>query len=297
MSGSSSGAVLGLVFGLSVLLLVSRLHATRRPRLSERVLPFVAGGSRPRSAAPAPTATLVALLQPSAGLGSDRSVARTLMKAGRIGDLDRFRIEQVAGGLIGAVVGGFLGLIAVVRGGPFVAVVLLGGFGVVLGMLFVDRMLASRARQRSSRMGRELPAIAELLAFAVAAGESPMAALERVATMTSGDLSAECRTAVGDLRAGMPIDAALRGIADRSGNPDVERFVDGITVAIERGTPLADVLRAQAADARAADRRALLESAGRKDVLMLVPVVFFILPTVVGIALFPGMQSLQLVVP
>jgi hypothetical protein len=30
---------------------------------------------------------------------------------------------------------------------------------------------------------------------------------------------------------------------------------------------------------------------------MLIPVVFFILPTVVLIALFPGIRSLQLVVP
>lgn len=86
-------------------------------------------------------------------------------------------------------------------------------------------------------------------------------------------------------------------MADRTGSPDVERFVDGLIVSLERGTPLAEVLRAQAADARAADRRTLMEIAGRKDVAMLIPVVFFILPTVVLIALFPGIRSLQLVVP
>ena len=124
-----------------------------------------------------------------------------------------------------------------------------------------------------------------------------MAALDRVASLSGGALGAEVRTAVGEMRAGTPFDLALRGVADRSGSPDVERFVDGIIVAVERGTPLTDVLRAQAADSRAAQRRALLETAGRRDVLMLVPVVFFILPTVVAIALFPGMRTLQLVVP
>jgi tight adherence protein C len=59
---------------------------------------------------------------------------------------------------------------------------------------------------------------------------------------------------------------------------------------------MAEVLRAQAADARAAGRRSLMEAAGRKDVAMLIPVVFLILPTVVLIALFPGFQSLQLIV-
>jgi hypothetical protein len=56
----------------------------------------------------------------------------------------------------------------------------------------------------------------------------------------------------------------------------------------------AELLRAQAADSRAAQSRRLMESAGRKDVSMLIPVVFLILPTVVVIALFPGFRSLHL---
>lgn len=296
MSASAVGAVLGLVVGLGLLLVVSRLRATRRLPLVARVTPFVVG--RHSLAVPADDASFLgALMRPTPGAGSARSLSDTLARAGRMGDLDRFRVEQVAGGLIGAVAGGGLGLLAMLRGGPLISILLLAAFGAVLGVLVVDRQLAQRARQRSARMGRELPAVAELLAFAVAAGESPMAALERVTALARGEFAGECRTAVGEMRAGMPMDAALRGIADRSGNGDVERFVDGIIVAIERGTPLVDVLRAQAADARAAQRRALLESAGRKDVTMLVPVVFFILPTVIAIALFPGMQSLQLVVP
>jgi len=136
-----------------------------------------------------------------------------------------------------------------------------------------------------------------LLAFAVAAGESPVVALERVANTVHGDLADEIRGAIADLRGGLTLDEALKGVSDRTGSVDVERFVDGIIISLERGTPLAEVLRAQAADARAAERRKLMELAGRKDVAMLIPVVFFILPTVVLIALFPGIRSLELVVP
>ena len=291
---TAAGALCGLALSTGVLVLIGRLAALRRRPLAERIGPFV--GLPRAELAPRPGA-LIALLAPFAGPGAGRSLPMLLMRAGRLGERDRFRIEQVSGGLIGALAGGGVGLMAVARGAAPLAIVVLACFGVVLGVLAVDRQLAQRARRRSAQAGRELPAIAELLAFAVAAGESPMAALDRVAVLSGGALGAEVRTAVGEMRAGMPFDVALRGIADRSGNPDVERFVDGIIVAIERGTPLADVLRAQAADARAAQRRALLETAGRRDVLMLVPVVFFILPTVVAIALFHGMRSLQLVVP
>ena len=70
------------------------------------------------------------------------------------------------------------------------------------------------------------------------------------------------------------------------------RFIDGLVIAIERGTPLADVLRAQAVDVREASKRALLEAGGRKEISMMVPVVFLILPVTVLFALFPGLLTL-----
>jgi tight adherence protein C len=86
---------------------------------------------------------------------------------------------------------------------------------------------------------------------------------------------------------------SLRAASDRMGVPSVERFVDGLIISLERGTPLVAVVRAQASDARSTQQQALMELAGRKDVVMLVPVVFLILPTVVAIALFPGLRGLQ----
>ena len=74
--------------------------------------------------------------------------------------------------------------------------------------------------------------------------------------------------------------------------PALARFVDGVVVAAERGTPLAEVLRAQAADVREAGRRALLEAGGRREIAMLVPVVFVILPTTVVFALYPGLVGI-----
>lgn len=52
--------------------------------------------------------------------------------------------------------------------------------------------------------------------------------------------------------------------ADRTSLDPLARFVDGLLVAIERGAPLAEVLRAQAADVREAGKRRLLEAGVRK---------------------------------
>ena len=55
---------------------------------------------------------------------------------------------------------------------------------------------------------------------------------------------------------------------------------------------LAEVLRAQAADVREAGKRRLLEAGGRKEIAMMVPVVFLVLPVTVLFALFPGLISI-----
>ena len=65
-------------------------------------------------------------------------------------------------------------------------------------------------------------------------------------------------------------------------------------VAVERGTPLADVLRAQAQDVRDTAKRELMESAGKKEIGMMVPLVFGVLPLTVVFAVFPGLAAISL---
>jgi tight adherence protein C len=133
-----------------------------------------------------------------------------------------------------------------------------------------------------------------LLALSVAAGEGASGALERVASRSNGALADELGRALADTRAGAPLLVALERLAERTSLPDLRRFVDGIVVAVERGTPLADVLRAQAVDVREAGRRRLIETGGRREIAMMVPVVFMLLPLTVVFALFPGFYGLSL---
>jgi len=165
----------------------------------------------------------------------------------------------------------------------------------VLGVLGRDRWLTRQVTERETRMLEEFPTVAELLALAVTAGEGPIGALERVTRIAGGELSRELARALADARAGASLVQALEGIASRTSLPPLARFVDGVAIAVERGTPLAEVLRAQAVDVREAGKRQLLESAGRREIAMMVPVVFLVLPVTVLFALFPGFYGLRLV--
>jgi tight adherence protein C len=304
---SGSGALVGLAFGLGIVLVYSGLPRNRRATLGDRLHPYLRDAPRPSrllAAREVRAASAVHLLAaPLVGdlsrrlermLGGSASVRRRLVRAGQPADVDRFRAEQVLCGALGTVAGLAVGGVLLVgRGsgvGPAVLLVLAGtGAGVVAR----DQWLSHRATAREQRMLAEFPTVAELLALAVGAGEGAVGALERVCRLSRGELSTELSRCLADARAGANLTAALQGLGDRTGLPSLARFVDGMVVAVERGTPLADVLRAQAQDVRETGRRAVMEAGGRKEIAMMVPVVFLVLPVTVLFAVFPGLTFLQ----
>ena len=293
---SAVGALVGLAFGAAVALIASAALAYRPLRLADRLrAPRVPASDRGPLDALRQILALP-LFRLVSRDGAD--LATRLRRAGREGDADAYRLERLvwcaAGAGLGTLAGLALGLRnGTVSGGAVTALLVVGAVG---GWLAHDRALVKATKARAARMSEQLPTVAELVAFAVAAGEGPLAALDRVAATVRGELAAEFGVAVRRVRGGAAFPAALRDMSDTVPSLEASRFADGIAVATERGTPMAEVLRAQAADARAGGRRRLLEQAGRKEVLMLVPVVFFILPIVVVIALFPGIHGLQLTV-
>lgn len=293
---SAGGALVGLAFGAAVALIAAAVLAHRPLRLADRLrAPRVHAIDRgPVDALRQILASPLLRLVSRDGADLDTRLRR----AGREGDADGYRLERlvwcVAGAGLGALAGLLLGLRSgSVSGGAVTALLVVGAAS---GWLAHDRALVKATKARATRMSEQLPTVAELVAFAVAAGEGPLAALDRVAATVRGELASEFGVAVRRVRGGAAFPSALRDMSDTVPSLEASRFADGIAVATERGTPMAEVLRAQAADARAAGRRRLLEQAGRKEVLMLVPVVFFILPIVVVIALFPGIHGLQLTV-
>ncbi len=167
------------------------------------------------------------------------ALQRRLIRAGQGMTVTQFRAEQLLWSIIAlmgtAVVLG-LGLL---QGKVSVfGALLLCILATVGGFLARDWWLGEAIKKRESRMLAEFPAIAELMALSVTAGES----------------------AVG---------------------------------AIERGTPLSDVLRAQAQDVRDSSKRDLMEAAGKKEIAMMAPIIFCILPLTVVFALFPGLSLLN----
>jgi tight adherence protein C len=299
-----TGAVLGFCASAGLLLIASGWLRGRRPTLEQRVLPYVRD-VHPQIADPARSGSVVeAVFGPSLRavgevvgdvVGGSASVSRRLVRLGSPMTVDEFRIRQVVWGAAG--LGGGIAIAAALWSGrrasvPILLVICVLGF--VAGVLFCDQRLSSRVTAREREMQAEFPVVADLLALAVAAGESPVAGLDRIMRVCHGALADELAGVVADVRTGTPIAAAFDALAARTGVTSIARFAEGLAIAVERGTPLVDVLHAQAADVRESGRRELIEAGGRKEVAMMIPVVFLILPVTVVFAFFPGFVGLHL---
>ncbi len=307
LASPTGGALVGLAGGLGLWLALLRLPAARRPGLDDRLAPYLrdtAPPSRLLAHPPArtPFAVLERLLSPVMGdavkaveriMGGHGSVRRRLDQLGTGQSVEQVRAEQVVWGVLGAAAGLGLGTLGVVgRGSGVVPLVALVVFGVLGGVVARDSWLSRAVRRREERMLTEFPTVAELLALSVGAGEGAVGALERVSRTCRGELSAELRRTLADARAGASLVQALEGLGHRTTLPVLSRFVDGVAVAVERGTPLAEVLRAQAQDVRDVGHRRLMETGGKKEIAMMVPVVFLVLPVTVVFAVYPGLAVL-----
>jgi tight adherence protein C len=303
------GALLGLLAAAGLLLAVRAAPPSRPIRLADRIAPYLGDTPPPSRLLAQPSASgtpfVVArrlfgpILAEAVGVldrtvGGTPSVRRRLNSLGSGLGVDEFRIEQVlwgAGGLLGA--GLALAGFGSVSGHVNVVVVGLAAIGgLVGGVLARDWWLSRQVERREQTMLAEFPVVADLLALAVVAGEAPADALRRVCELTSGELARDLGSALARSRSGTPMTSALTDLAERTTLEPFTRFLQGLVVALERGTPLADVLRAQALDVRELGKRALLEAGGRKEVSMMVPVVFMVLPVTVLFALYPGLLTL-----
>lgn len=306
----SLAMVLGLVLGVGLALMLVALPWGWRPSLLHRIEPQLRHHTPASSlladqtAASSPWGALGRIMRPVLAEGvrqlgrfnlGNQALERRLEAAGSSLSVPDYRAQQLvwasAGGLVAIVLCVALALNGLLN--PVLGLVLIVALSVT-AFLLRDNLLSSRINRRRSHILSEFPSVAELFALSVSAGDSAAGALERVATTARGDLAGEFRLVLADMRAGASIHTALKACAQRIQLAPVERFIEGILVALERGTPLADVLRAQAKDVRELSKRELLEAAGRKEIGMMAPLIFGILPLTVIFAVYPGLSLMNL---
>lgn len=311
MNGLSAAAIAsGVVLGIGLWLTFVRLPFMRPLTFIERIEPQLKSQNvesrllRASGQTATPFGPLERIVRPllhdgitalgRLNLGT-KALTRRLAQAGINKTPVDFRAEQLLWSAAGFTFSLALVVLSAAAGrfSPLLAVVAVIG-SALGGFLVRDYWLGLQISKRESRMMAEFPSLAELMALAVGAGESATGALDRVCRSANSELAKEFSKILAETRAGKPLVEALQEFSARTDLGPLVRFVDGIVVAVERGTPLADVLRAQAQDVRDTAKRDLMESAGRKEIAMMVPLVFGVLPLTVVFAVFPGIAAISL---
>jgi len=148
-----------------------------------------------------------------------------------------------------------------------------------------------KASQR--QIESELSDLIDLACSAVLTGQSLHSAIDRVATRASGIVASELRVFLRNVEMGLSLSHELDALCERLPTPSVREFVSKISIAIARGTPLAESLASLSFSLRERRSLELLARAGANETKMLIPLVALVLPTTVLFALYPSVLVLN----
>lgn len=134
---------------------------------------------------------------------------------------------------------------------------------------------------------------ADLFAVALTSGLNPRSGLEKIINFVSDDFSMSLEKALKENSFGKPLFEALEEMTNERSSKPLKPLMKQIFLALDRGTPLAEVTRNFATDQRIKVRNLITKKAAKKEVAMLMPIVFVVLPSVLAVAMYPALTVLQ----
>ncbi|MDO4203928.1 MAG: type II secretion system F family protein [Selenomonadaceae bacterium] len=153
-------------------------------------------------------------------------------------------------------------------------------------------ILNIKIQNRQKKIFYQLPEVLDLLSVSVEAGLSFDGALRRIVDRMTGPLVDECKKLMGDIRMGMIRRTALQKMAERCDVDEVSLFVTSIIQAERLGTSMGRTLKIQADNVRERHRQYVRALALKAPVKIVFPLVFFIFPALLIVALGPPLITI-----
>jgi tight adherence protein C len=163
--------------------------------------------------------------------------------------------------------------------------------GLFLGFMLPDFYLTSKAGGRGNGILNQLPDALDLLTISVEAGLGFDAAIVKVTEKMKGPLTEEFKRAAGEQRIGKSRQDALRGISERVEVKELQNFISAIIQADQLGVSMSKVLRIQSEQLRQDRRQRAEEKAARAPILIMLPTVGCIFPSLFIVILAPAALS------
>lgn len=161
----------------------------------------------------------------------------------------------------------------------------------VMGLFLPNLFLTAKADRRRQQVLNDFPDSLDLMLVCVEAGMGLEAALDRVGRemAISHPLVSEMLSQTTlELRAGAGREEALRNMADRTGVDEIRAFSTLLIQSDKLGSSIATTLRIYASEMREKRRMRAEEKAHRLPVLLSIPLVVCMLPTMIGVLMLPA---------
>ncbi|MBL6616121.1 MAG: type II secretion system F family protein [Reyranella sp.] len=165
---------------------------------------------------------------------------------------------------------------------------------VLVGFVMPELYIKNVTQKRREILNGVLPEGLDLLTICVEAGLSIDAAFRRVAKEMRGsmaELATEFEMTAIELTYLPDRQQALENMAERSDSPAVAALVNALRQTEKYGTPLANSLRILSQEFRQTRASKAEEKGARMPALMTVPLMVFILPTLIAVLLAPALMS------
>jgi tight adherence protein C len=173
----------------------------------------------------------------------------------------------------------------------FMRLYVFGSVMALAGLYVPNLFISAKADRRREAVTNGFPDCLDLTLVCVEAGLGLEAAMDRVGREMVGShplVAAMLSTATLQLRAGARREEALRKMGESSGVDEVRSFAMLLIQSDKLGTSIADTLRIYAAEMREKRRLRAEEKAHRLPVLISIPLVICMLPTMIGVLMMPG---------
>ena len=222
---------------------------------------------------------------------SQRKMQTQLMQAGYMSPnaLGWFMASRIIIAVFAALVGVFIVLVVwpeMVAARKMILILIMA----TLGYFLPNWHLNGRIKKLQSENRSGFPDVMDLMIVAAEAGLTMEASIERIAReieKTYPTLSRQLTLASLEVRAGRPLDQALRAFGERLGLEEVQGFATMIQQSKELGTSVSDALRVYSEEMRHKRMMMAEEKAYALPAKLSIPVTAFILPIVIGVAVLP----------
>ena len=161
-------------------------------------------------------------------------------------------------------------------------------FGIAAGYVLSRFDLGKKVTKRQEEIYHQLPNAMDLLSVSVAAGLGFDQAIDYLVEKSEGALIDEFAVTQRELMLGRNRKEAMKDLANRCNNLEMQAFVTAVLQAAETGSSLKNVLQTQAASIREAHKQAVEEKAYKLAVKMLIPMVLFIFPVIFIVLMGPA---------